>query len=87
MLASSFSPHGPLQRALTFAACVVAGVILLATRHAQRRGWNRLTSKIFGFPLGDFQAGWYNAVRWTFPGLFLLAIGLAGFGGLVVTGR
>jgi hypothetical protein len=27
--------------------------------------------------------GWYRPVRWTFPGLFLLAIGLAGFGTLV----
>jgi hypothetical protein len=82
---ASFTPQDTLQRAVIYAAFVVGGLILLATRDAQRRGWARLTTRVLPrYPWGhDTQANWYRAVRWTFPGLFVLAIGLTGFGALL----
>jgi hypothetical protein len=84
MMLAAFTPEGSLQKSLVYAAFVVVGVILLATRDAQRRGWLRLTNRVLPrYPWGHkIQAKWYHAVRWTFPGVFLLAIGLAGFGSL-----
>jgi hypothetical protein len=86
---ASFTPQGALQRGLIYAAVVVVGVILLVTREAQRRGWIRLTTRLLPrYPWGHDRHGkWYETVRWTFMGLFLLAIGLAGFGSLIFTGR
>jgi hypothetical protein len=43
---ASFAPHGRLQRGLTYAAFIVVGAFLLATRDKQRGGWVRLTTRL-----------------------------------------